>query len=330
MRVPAPAKINLHLRVGPPRRDGFHPLLTWMVTAGLFDTLTFVRHATPRTADDDKLTGDATGGIANFALTCSDPALPTDSAGNLVTRVAAALADTLSRVGEGSTARGASSARETGRVSAFLHKRIPPGAGLAGGSSDAASTLVALNRIWRVGWSMSRLARFSERFGSDLSFFFAETGSAICTGRGEVVRPIAPPDICRWAILVLPNFSLPTPDVYRRFDEMRGGDERSISEEPDWPAWSRLPAAELMPRLINDLEPAAFSLRPPLAELRGALETKLSRPFRMSGSGSSLFSLCDRFDEAQSLAARAQRETNVRAIAVEIAPTVTWETDAAT
>src|SRR5687768_15888341 len=98
MRVPAPAKINLHLRVGPPRRaDGFHPLLTWMVTAGLFDTLTFVRHATPRAADE-KVGDDATGGIANFALTCSDPALPTDSAGNLVTRVAAALADTLSRV----------------------------------------------------------------------------------------------------------------------------------------------------------------------------------------------------------------------------------------
>src|SRR5687767_11969938 len=110
MRVPAPAKINLHLRVGPMGRDGFHPLLTWMVTAGLFDTLTFVRHA-PRAADQ---AGGATGGTI-FALSCSDPALPVDAGGNLVTRVATALADTLSRIGEGSTARGATRARETGR-----------------------------------------------------------------------------------------------------------------------------------------------------------------------------------------------------------------------
>ena len=318
MRVPAPAKINLHLRVGPLRHDGFHPLLTWMVTAGLFDTLTFVRQ--PLRAEEN-----AAGGSRVFALSCSDPDLPTDSAGNLVTRVATALADTLSRVGEGSTARGASRAREPGAVSAFLNKRIPPGAGLAGGSSDAASTLLALNRIWQLGWSRAQLSAFAAQFGSDLSFFFAETGSAICTGRGEIVRPIAPPDTCRWAVLVLPRFAMPTPAVYRRFDEMRLGDERSVVEEPDWDAWLKLPAAELMPRLINDLEPPAFSLRPELAELRAALETKLGRVFRMSGSGSSLFSLCDAPDDAQSLADRARNELAVDAIAVEIAPKVAWE-----
>jgi len=245
-----------------------------------------------------------------------------------VTRVATALADTLSRVGEGSTARGATRARETGRVSAFLYKRIPPGAGLAGGSSDAASALMALNRIWKLGWSQDRLARFSERFGSDLPFFFAEGGSAICTGRGEIVRPLAPPDTARWAVLVLPKLACATPAVYRRFDEMRLGDERHISDEPDWQAWRQLPAGELMPRLVNDLEPAAFALRPELGELRAALERKIGRVFRMSGSGSSLFSLCDARDDAQSLAERARNELAVEAIAIEIAPTVTWETSA--
>ena len=329
MRVPAPAKINLHLRVGPPRRDdqGFHPLLTWMVTAGLFDTLTFVRHAG---RDGHRDADDATGGTEIFALACSDPALPTDSAGNLVTRVARALADTRSRVGEGSTPRGATRARETGGVSVFLNKRIPLGAGLAGGSSDAVATLIALNRIWQLGWSREKLRALAAQFGSDLPFFFAadETGSAICTGRGEVVRAIAPPDTCRWAGLVLPKFAIATPAVYRRFDEMRLGDERSIGEAPDFAAWSKLPAAELMPRLINDLEPPAFSLRPELGELRAALEKNLSRAFRMSGSGSSLFSLCDRFDEAEALAKRARDEMTLDAIAVEIAPKVTWETQA--
>src|SRR5688500_7256167 len=224
MRVPAPAKINLHLRVGPPRGDGYHPLLTWMVTAGLFDTLTFVRHA-GRAAESSDATGgtggragppDATGGTTRkiFALSCSEPGLPTDADGNLVTRVALALADTVgSRVGEGSTARARAAplALETGAVSAFLVKRIPPGAGLAGGSSDAVATLVALDRLWKLGWSRDRLAKFAEQFGSDLSFFFAETGSAVCTGRGEVVSPVDPPDTCRWAALVLPRFSLATP-----------------------------------------------------------------------------------------------------------------------
>jgi 4-diphosphocytidyl-2-C-methyl-D-erythritol kinase len=338
MRVPAPAKINLHLRVGPPRADdnGFHPLLTWMVTAGLFDTLTFVRHAGRSSHHGENATGGTSSSSSSsassiFALTCSDPALPTDSAGNLVTRVATALADTLSRVGEGSTARGATRARESGVVSAFLNKRIPPGAGLAGGSSDAVATLIALNRIWDVGWSREKLRAFAAQFGSDLPFFFAaaaDDGSAICTGRGEIIRATPPPDTCRWAVLALPKFASSTPAVYRRFDEMRLGDGRSIVEEPPFVAWAKLPAAELMPRLINDLEPPAFSLRPELGELRAALDEKLNRVFRMSGSGSSLFSLCDSLDEAKSLAERARNEMSVDAIAVEIAPKVKWETQA--
>ena len=328
MRVPAPAKINLHLRVGPPRGDGYHPLLSWMVTAGLFDTLVFVRSGQGQ-RDATASPGQGEAGVASgeleFALSCSDPTLPVDPAGNLVSRVATALADTRSRVGEGSTARGATAiARETGRVSAFLIKRIPPGAGLAGGSSDAVATLRALNRLWKLDWPPERLARFGDQFGSDLSFFFAPTGSAICTGRGEIVRPVPPPDICRWAALVLPGFAMPTPDVYRRFDEMRLGDERSVHDEPEWDAWRKLPATELMPRLVNDLEPAAFALRPELGELRAALERKLGRIFRMSGSGSSLFSLCESLEEATSLSRRARDELGVDAVGIAIAPTLKW------
>jgi 4-diphosphocytidyl-2-C-methyl-D-erythritol kinase len=328
MRVLAPAKINLHLRVGPTRADGFHPLLTWMVTAGLFDTLTFVRRRDDRPPAETSAADDATGARAGgpaFALSCDHPSLPVDAAGNLVTRVATALADTLSRVGEGATAHGAFSGWTRERVSAFLIKRIPPGAGLGGGSSDAATTLMALNARWKLDWSRRQLSEFAARFGSDLSFFF-DAPSAVCTGRGEVVRPTPAPDICRWAVLVLPAISMPTPAVYKRFDEMGLGREDDVMTEPDWLAWSKLPAAELLPRLVNDLEPPAFAIRPELGELRSALEQKLSRIVRMSGSGSSLFTLCDTADEAALLSQRARDEMNVDARPVQLAPALPWET----
>src|SRR3954468_12131131 len=100
LRVLAPAKLNLHLRVGPLSADGFHPLLTWMCTAGLFDTLTFVRGA--RSSDADRAAPPADATPECFSLSTDHPTLPTDRR-NLVVKVATALADTLSRVGEGAT-----------------------------------------------------------------------------------------------------------------------------------------------------------------------------------------------------------------------------------
>src|SRR3982751_976676 len=118
MRVPAPAKINLHLRVGPRRADGFHPLLTWMTTVALFDTLTFVRRRPPNAQGSPPPLRDAEW----FVLSCDDPGLPTGR-DNLVVKAATALADAISRdrtsrPGEGSTGR-------LDEVSAFLAKRIP-------------------------------------------------------------------------------------------------------------------------------------------------------------------------------------------------------------
>jgi 4-diphosphocytidyl-2C-methyl-D-erythritol kinase len=113
---------------------------------------------------------------------------------------------------------------------------------------------------------------------------------------------------------------LSTAAVYRRFDEMRLGREQLLRDEPDWLSWSRLPVADLMPQLANSLEPAAFSLRADLGELRQALERLLGRVVRMSGSGSSLFTLSENADEARSLASEAADKMNVRAIAVAVAP----------
>jgi 4-diphosphocytidyl-2-C-methyl-D-erythritol kinase len=105
MRVPAPAKINLHLRVGPPRADGFHPLLSWMLAVGLFDTLTLKLRPDADLKDFGRRTEGARAAETLIALSCDHPTLPTNGQ-NLVVRAAVALADHAGRVGEGSTGDG--------------------------------------------------------------------------------------------------------------------------------------------------------------------------------------------------------------------------------
>jgi 4-diphosphocytidyl-2-C-methyl-D-erythritol kinase len=304
MRVRPPAKINLHLRVGPRRDDGFHPLLSWMTTVGLFDTLEIE-------AVDSPGGGWIDGSAGCLSLATNDPALPTD-ARNLVVRAASAMADTRLRpVGEGPLAKNA--------VSAFLHKRIPSGAGLGGGSSDAAATMLALNELWDAGLNAGQLASIGATLGSDVPFFF-HGPSSVCSGRGEVVRPIAPP-VAKWALLVMPTIGISTAAAYATFDAMGLGEDRSVVDEPDWDAWVRLNASSLLPRLVNDLEPAAFAVEPSVGRLRASLEEKLARPVRMSGSGSTLFTLYDTRDETER-AARQLATIDARVEVVEVAPLV--------
>ena len=328
MRLLAPAKLNLYLRVGPRGGDGFHPLLTWMVTVGLFDTLVLRR-------------SDAVG----ITLNCDDPSVPADRT-NLVVRAIEAIVGTHQF--------------EVGGVSVELRKAIPQAAGLGGGSSDAARAMLGMGRLLGMHWPIERLARAAAGVGSDVPFFLYGP-SSVCTGRGEVVRPIEPPKP-RWAMLVLPRMKLATVEVYRRFDEMSeclvekrrasspakrevhaeqhalqealpgatgSAEERALgsgeragvgAHQPDWQEWSGLSAGALLPRLVNDLEPAAFSLRPELNELRGRIEAQVARPVRMSGSGSSLFTLFDAAAEARAAAEQVQRDLQTRALAVEVAP----------
>ena len=326
MRLLAPAKVNLHLRVGPPRADGFHPLLTWMCTVGLFDRLT-IEARSPGAATDARANvgrdsgpdgpaapegstrsapwRGAAGEAGAVTMTCDLPGLPCD-ADNLVVRVALAWqADLRQGVGRGVGSGGAvGAARATGeqfgrveRLGVTLGKEIPVGAGLGGGSSDAARALLALDRLSGTGRAADELSAFAARFGSDLSFFIYG-GSAVCRGRGEQVVPIPRP-AARWAVLILPRVSMPTPAVYRKFDEMNLGRAESLAVEPDWAAWSKLGAKHLLPLLVNDLEPAAFAIEPSLGRLRAGAEALLGRPVRMSGSGSSLFTLYDEEDEAK-------------------------------
>lgn len=332
MRLLAPAKINLHLRVGPRRADGFHSLLSWFATVGLFDNLVLegLSPAAPpfleKGAEPDAagLSGESRRHRVPMTLACDLPGLPCDER-NLVVKIAQGFADEV-RANCLSRNKGSETTSDSGRgmqgevthVRAMLHKRIPMGAGLGGGSSDAARTLLALNQLWGCDRAADVLSAFAARFGSDLPFFF-HGASSICKGRGEIVRPIGKPKP-RWAVLILPEITMPTADVYRRFDAMGFGRESDLTDEPDWKHWTTLNSDDLLPRLINDLEAAAFEISPELGQLRSRHETMLGRVVRMSGSGSSLFTLFDDKAEAGDASIWLQKKLNERAPAVEVVP----------
>src|SRR5207247_9267986 len=208
MKVLAPAKINLYLRVGAVRDDGFHPLRSWMVTVGLFDTLTI----------------EARSG-AGIEFSCTDAALPTDDR-NLVAQAARLLAREQKPT---DSAAGTSGARIR------LEKSIPAAAGLGGGSSDAARTLLGLTALWGLGLSRQHPSDLAAGLGSDVPFFLYGP-SSICTGRGEKVRAVAPP-APRFALLILPGVALSTACVYEAFDQRASGKLRAVPPGQDWPGF---------------------------------------------------------------------------------------------
>jgi len=278
----SPAKINLYLKVGPRRDDGFHGLVSWFITTTLHDTLHFESRA------DGLIT-----------LQSSDPCLPTDQT-NLIIRAATGLQQL------SGNARG---------CAIKLEKRIPMGAGLGGGSSNAACTLLALRELWQLDLPLQHLRDLGASLGSDVPFFL-HAPSAICRGRGEIVHPVPLPSY-KWALVLLPDIHMPTPQVYRRFDEMNLGSDLSVAPAVD--SLASLPAQELLTHLFNDLEAPAFAISPKLARLHSDAEALLGRSVRMSGSGSSLFTLYDSASEATAASKQVIARLPLKALAVELA-----------
>ena len=272
--VRAAAKINLHLGVGPVRDDGFHPLVTVYQAIGLYDdvTVTEDRDWTVRTAADAGI--DLSG-------------VPDDDT-NLAIRAGRALTE---HHGVGLTAH------------IEIHKGIPVAGGMAGGSADAAATLVALDRLWGLETPDEDLLAIAARLGSDVPFALLG-GTAVGTGRGEIVRPV-PDDTRLWWIVVPHEIGLPTPGVYRHFDVLveRG---TIAATEPKEPAelLEALGSGEPIGSLLaNDLAAAAYDLRPDLRELRARLEGFGPDAVLLSGSGPTQLMLFDDVDRARDAAA---------------------------
>lgn len=258
MTIEAPAKVNLVLRLRGKRPDGFHEIETLMVPLTLADKL-------------EVTTGDGEGVV----LTCDDPSLPTDAT-NLAYRAAVAFSDATGRVF---------------RTTIHLQKKIPSGAGLAGGSSDAAAVLVALNELLETHLAPEELERIASTLGSDIPFF-VRGQAAWCHGRGEIIEP-APP-LPRWKLLLLkPPFPVPTPWAYRAWAESAQVPANSVWHDGI--------------ELANDLELPVFSKYILLPVLKNWLTAQPGVvACMMSGSGSTLFAVVT--SDASVLASRVREE----------------------
>jgi len=278
----APAKVNLILRVLDRRPDGYHNLWSIMQTVGLEDEVSI--HVVSHRSD--------------IQLGCDDPSLCTDRT-NLVYRAAAAVLE--------------QSGKSVG-LEIRLTKRIPMGAGLGGGSSDAAATIIGLNQALQLGWSSARMAEVGQVLGSDVPFFLYAP-AAIVAGRGENVRPIQLAG-GRWLVLVNPGFPVETKWAYQQLSMARKGLEPLSERLRRLEATPQIAWSEVLELAGNDFESPVFSAHPALREIKEELLAEGADIALLSGSGATVFGVFRDEAGAQRAAScfRARREFKAFAV----------------
>lgn len=265
--VDTPAKLNLFLDVRGKRPDGYHELETLMVSIGLFDTLRF----SPRARGIGL-------SMRSAGVTCADLSAGPD---NLILRAAALLA---------------AEANCTQGVHIELEKRIPLQSGMGGGSSDAAATLVGLNRFWKLNLSRDVLHRMAARLGSDVNFFIDSHPLAVCRGRGEQVDP-ARLGVPLHFVLLRPRSGLSTAEVFRawRPESTAANLERLLASLR---AGHPQSAGKL---LHNALEAPALQQNSEVEEALHVLRRLPCLGTAMTGSGSVCFGLCASHAQARAI-----------------------------
>jgi 4-diphosphocytidyl-2-C-methyl-D-erythritol kinase len=277
----APAKVNVHLGVGPLRPDGFHELRTVYLAVSLLDTVT----ARPGDGLELTVTGEGADGGARGA-----DRVPTDRR-NLVWRAAELLAATAGVAAD---------------ATIDIAKSIPAAAGLAGGSADAAAALVALDALWGTRAGREDLVDLAARLGSDVPFSLVG-GVALGVGRGEQVTPVLSRTRWHW-VLGIAGEGLSTPAVYGELDRLRAAgrvpDGTNLpSAEPVVAALRSGPAAALAAALANDLQAPALALRPELGRALRATADAGAAAALVSGSGPTVAVLAEDEHDALRLAA---------------------------
>jgi 4-diphosphocytidyl-2-C-methyl-D-erythritol kinase len=291
VRASAPGKINLSLRIRGVREDGYHELDTVFHAVSLSDEVT-VEAGAPGTGVRVTVAGEQVA------------AVPTDRA-NIAVRAAELMAE---RVGRGAP-----------DLEIAIDKRIPVAGGMAGGSADAAATLIACRRLW--AGDEPDLARIAAELGSDVPFALVG-GTARGTGRGEIITPILTEGELHW-VIALSDGELSTPQVYAEWDRLaalgtvRPGD----GTDPDLLIALRHgdPRA-IAPHLVNDLQPAAISLRPALAAVLDAGRDLGALAGIVSGSGPTCVFLAEDRERAIALAAELSGTGLVRGVRHAVGP----------
>ncbi|MEY4483677.1 MAG: 4-(cytidine 5-diphospho)-2-C-methyl-D-erythritol kinase [Verrucomicrobiota bacterium] len=261
LHLTSPAKINLWLRILAKRPDGFHEIETRMYPINI--------------TDDVLLTvGDA----VESTLSCSDPSLPTDDS-NLALK---ALRSFEARTG----------IRKSWQI--HLEKRIPHGAGLGGGSSNAAAVFLGLNQLCDSPLSLSELSELAAQLGSDIPFFLYKS---VCdaSGRGETITPVSNFEQPLHLVLIKPPFGISTPWAYKGWAD--SSPLMGVPYEPQTTPWGKM---------VNDLERPVFEKWLMLPALKKwLLEQSETRAALMSGSGSTMFAITGSESDSRILAAKA-------------------------
>jgi 4-diphosphocytidyl-2-C-methyl-D-erythritol kinase len=296
LTILCPAKVNLALSVGAARaEDGLHPICSWMVAVGFYDTLTLAR---------------STDGLSFFDIGWEDrPHLP----GAVDWPLSCDLAFRAHGLMQ-------EHVQQELHVKAVVRKALPAGAGLGGGSSDAAGMLTGLNRLFSLGLEDKALIRLGLQLGSDVGFMVwahLNKASAIVSGAGERIEPVPAGERTAALVLVLPPVQCSTAEVYRAFDRIAvepGVDEQRVRS-----------LADVSPlesdALFNDLTEAAFTVQPSLREMRDRVREAAGMPVHLSGSGSAMFIMTTNPDEGEAISRTITDQTGLAAIRAGAFPT---------
>lgn len=276
----APAKINLCLEIIGDRFDGFHELVMILQSIELADKI----HIKPRDAED-------------IRLHCNHPQVPIDKS-NLAYRAAKLICDTFPDV-----------YANYGGIDLTIEKHIPVAAGLAGGSTNAAAVLVGLNLMWQLGLTQPELQELAAQLGSDIPFCLSG-GTAIATGRGEKLDPIRNLNNL-WVVLAkYNNLSVSTPWAYQTYRQQYGQSylkdpqdiklrRAEVHSSPLVKAIIQQNGAEIGKLLYNDLEKVVLPNHPQVERLRNAFAALNVLGTMMSGSGPTVFALCESEPQAR-------------------------------
>lgn len=279
--IKAPAKINLYLKILNKRRDGYHNLCSLMQMVGLYDHLNFQ---------------EVPSGIR---LRVENAHLPSGRE-NLIVQAAESLQREMRETKEGG--------RKGVRIT--LIKNIPVSAGLGGGSSDAAATLIGLNRLWSLHWSRKKLAKIGERLGSDLPFFFYGPAAWV-TGRGEEIEKTNAV-FDGWAVLVNPGNAVSTVAVFEDFSKTFVLTKKKATISIKKLNIQKPATEEAFLSPYNDLEKITLKKFPALIPIKKRLKALGGEGVLMSGSGPTLFALFPGYAAAKKAACSLKEQTSLQ------------------